>query len=103
MGGLWSERGFGIDSAVRTENKRRARVRALRIWMTWLLFPESFAGGFQDAMPETGELPLNLQECRKQRDGENRNYQWVGKDIALAPDSEGKWDNFQKSIISIFR
>lgn len=65
-------------------------MRALVIRLTWLLFSASLARAFQDAMPVTEELPLNPQKCGKQKNGENRDYQWVGKDTALAPDSEGK-------------
>lgn len=46
-------------------------MRALGVRLTGLLFSESLAGAFQDAMPETGELPPSLQECGKQKNGEN--------------------------------
>ena len=100
----WEARGrhYNNDSTLRAEiqsrvsltwNNPRARVWALG--KDWLLFSALLAGIFQDALPETGGLLLNLQERKRQKTDETKDYRCVGKDTAPAPVSEGKRENFQ--------
>lgn len=93
---MWQERGCNNDSAARTkiqskgslsEHKPRAQVWAPGGSTDLVTISASLSGVFQDALPETGESLLSLQECGKQKHDENRDDEWVSQDTVPASNS----------------